>query len=97
MSLSDFLTWVLGAGGASLVASWILERIPKYTEIPSSEQKQWIYFGVCLVLSIGSFAIVTYVPKEVLDSIAPWFGLAASVFTSIFIGSGFHKIDKLTK
>lgn len=95
MGLTDFLLWMGGSAGASLAASWILERIPAYVNIVVSETKRWIFFGVCVLLSGGSYAVITYVPSDVLQSIAPWFGLVASVFISVFTGTGFHKVDKL--
>jgi Na+/proline symporter len=97
MNLSDFLIWLATSAGASSVASWVLERIPKYAALASAEAKRWIFFGVCAVLSCGSYAIITYVPSSVLQSLAPWFGLIASTFASIFIGTSFHKVDKLDK
>lgn len=95
MSLSDFLLWLTGSAGAAVVASWVLERIPAYVKIAVAETKRWIFFAVCLVLSSGAYAVVTYVPADVLQALAPWFGLIAATFISVFTGSGFHKIDKI--
>jgi len=95
MGINDFLLWLATSAGASAVASWILERIPAYVKIAVATTKQWIFFGVCVLLAGGSYAIVTYVPADVLSALAPWFGMVAAVFLSVFTGTGFHKIDKL--
>lgn len=95
MTLNDFLLWLAGSAGASVAASWILERIPKYVNIAVAETKRWIFFVCCLVLSGGAYAIITYVPTDILNALAPWFGLLAATFVSVFTGSSFHKVDKI--
>jgi hypothetical protein len=97
MALNDFLMWLVGSAGASAVASWVLERIPAYAKIAVAETKRWIFFGACVILSIGAYVVVTYVPASFLESLAPFFGLVAATFISVFTGSGFHKIDKIDK
>lgn len=97
MGLNEFLLWLATSAGASVVTSWILERIPAYAKIVVSETKRWIFFGACVVLSLTSYLVLTYVPAEVLQSLVPFFGIIASSFASVFIGSGFHSVDKLPK
>ena len=96
MGLNEFLLWLGSASGASGVASFILERIPAFHKL-ASEAKQWVYFFVCLVLSVGSYSIITYVPADILEQIAPFFALVAAVFASVFLGSVFHQYDKIEK
>ena len=95
MGLTDFLVWLASSAGASAVASWILERIPAYAKIAVAETKRWIFFGVCALLSVGAYVVITYVSPSVLQAIMPFFGLVAATFVSVFTGSGFHKVDKL--
>ena len=92
MSLTNFLIFLTGAGG-SVAASWILERIPAYHTL-ESEVKQYVFFFVCLLLSVGAYAIQTYVPPAVLLDLTPWFGIMSGVFSAVFIGTAFHKMDK---
>ena len=96
MALNDFFALLLTAGGASAVASWILERIKAYSNISDPEVKRWIFFGVCTVLSVGSYCVITFVPESVLLQIAPYFGIVATVFLSVFLGNSFHAKDKLS-
>jgi len=96
MALNDFFALLLTAGGASAVASWILERIKAYSNISDPEVKRWIFFGVCTVLSVGSYCVITFVPPAVLLQIVPYFGIVATVFSSVFLGNSFHLRDKLS-
>jgi len=95
MELKDFLLWLAGSSGASIAMSWILERIPAYVQIAVAETKRWIFFGACVLMSASAYAVITYVPANVLESLAPWFGLIAATFVSVFTGSGFHKVDRI--
>jgi hypothetical protein len=95
MSLNDFLTMMIGAGGSAIVASWVLERIPWYSGMNDPEKKRWIFFGACCGISMTAFLVVTFVPATILLAISPYFFLVASVFSSVFLGSAFHTADKL--
>ena len=95
MTINDFLMLLLTAGGAALVASWVLERMKWYKAIVNPENKRWVFFGACVVLSLGSYCVITFVPAAILLAIAPYFAIVASVFSSVFFGSAFHDKDKL--
>ena len=92
ITIFQVLTW-LGGAGCVIAASWILERIPKYNAL-APNVKMWIFFGVASVLGIGAYSIATYVPAQVLEQLAPFFGIVAAVFSYIFLGATFHKADK---
>ena len=94
MTLNEFLVWLASSGGASAVASWILERFPFYTALESAV-KQWVYFFSCVVLTLASYLTLTYAPAAVLAQIAPYFYMVGILFVSVFLGTGFHKLDKL--
>jgi putative flippase GtrA len=94
MDFIEFLKWVGTSAGASVVSSFILERIAWFQSL-ASESKKWIFFGICSVLSVGAYCVLTYVPVEILSAVAPFFGLIASVFVSVFVGEKYHETDKL--
>jgi hypothetical protein len=96
MELNDFLALLLTAGGAAAVASWVLERIPAYASIAVAETKRWVFFGVCAILALGSYCVITFVPPATLQAITPYFAILASVFSSVFFGTSFHNADKLS-
>src|SRR5574343_198863 len=92
MSINEFLVWLTGAG-ASVAASWLLEKFAWFQAL-KADSKQLVFFGVCLVLGLGSFAVQTYVPKEVLNQLAPWFLVVSTTFGAVFLGTSYHKASK---
>lgn len=97
MDLFAWLAWLFQSGGSTVVASWILERIPAFVNLASSEAKKYIFWLVSFLLSAGSFALITYMPREVLEAIAPYFGFAYGTFAVIFLGEVFHFFEKSKK
>lgn len=94
-NLIDFLTWIVYGGGGAIAVSWILEKMPWYQEKPSNV-KQNIYFGIVSVFTLIIYAILNYVRAEVLAMLTPWFGIIAVTFVNVYIGTGFHKVSKVT-
>ena len=94
-NLIDFLTWIVYGGGGAIAVSWILEKMPWYQEKPSNV-KQNIYFGIVSVFTLIIYAILNYVPAEVLAMLTPWFGIIAVTFVNVYIGTGFHRASKAT-
>jgi hypothetical protein len=92
MTLQQFLEWLVSGGGAAVVLSFVLERIPAFQKLEASV-KGWINLGGVLVLSLGAFAVVRYVPADVLSQIAPWFGVVFGVVSAWLIGQLGHKVD----
>jgi len=96
MTLQEFLTFIVSSGGNAIIASWILERVPAFQAL-EAQVKQWVYFASVLGLAILGYVILTYVPQATLDSLAPIFALLYASFGSVFVGSAFHRVDKLDK
>jgi uncharacterized membrane protein HdeD (DUF308 family) len=96
MGLNEFLAYLAGGSGAALVVSWIFEQWAWYSK-QTPAFKQWFYFFGCAVISLGAYAVMTFVPAEVLTTLAPYFAIIAVAFGSAFSGSLFHKNTKLTK
>jgi hypothetical protein len=92
--MEEVLKYLVSAGGASAVASFILELVPAYRNWSNAEGKKWAFFGVSLALSLGAFVVITFVPVEILKQIEPWAVLIIGVFTSQFLGTAFHKTVK---
>ena len=44
MGINEFVQWVLGSGGAVIVGSWIVERIPQF-QLLSPEKKEYSFFS----------------------------------------------------
>jgi hypothetical protein len=92
MNLNDFLVWLTG-GGAIIAISWLFERWAWF-QAQTANLKQMLVFGSSAALSIGAWAVVTYVPADVLSQIAPVFAILAATFVSVFLGQMFHAIVK---
>lgn len=93
MELNEFLMWVANSGGAIAIVSWAFERWPWYQTL-GSDAKQWAFFGMSLGVTILAYLVLTYVPAEVLQGVAPYFMFAYATFTTVFAGQLFHKADK---
>jgi hypothetical protein len=93
MTITQFLVWVAG-GGATIMASWVLERIAWYQGL-ASDLKRWIFFGVASVFGFAAYFIGAFVPVEVLNQIAPFFLILSSAFSYVFLGSAFHEVDRI--
>jgi uncharacterized membrane-anchored protein len=77
-NLNGLVSWVIWSGGALLIASWILDKIPAFVAL-SSEWKKYINMAVSVVLALGAYAIITYVPTSVFASLDPWVKIVAGV------------------
>jgi len=91
--MNEFFTWLVYGGGSIMAVSFILERFEKYQEL-SAETKKWVFFIFAAVLSLGSYAIVTFVPSEVVEAINPFFAIISGLFYNLFLGKSFHAADK---
>lgn len=92
MSITEFLNWLLNSGGATIVASWVLERMPWFQKL-DVEGKKWVFFGSSSGLSISAYLVLTKVSAETLALIAPYFAILFGTFTVVFLGQLFHKLD----
>jgi len=92
MALQDFLVYLSGAGVIAAV-SWLFEYFGLFQNL-EAKKKQLIFFGVCVAGALGAYSVATYVPAEVLNQVAPFFGIVAGIFSYLFIGNGFHAVTK---
>jgi hypothetical protein len=93
MDLNQFLQWLLGSGGSIMAASWLLERIDWFQK-QTSDIKEYVFFGLTAVISVGAYLVVNYIPSIALQVIAPYFAIVAGLFITVVIGKMFHKVDK---
>lgn len=96
MTLQEFLVWAANSGGAAMVVSFILERVPQFKDL-AAETKRWVFFGASFAVTVIAYLVLTYVPQEVLLNMAPYFALFYSLFIANFGGSAFHLLDKEAK
>jgi FtsH-binding integral membrane protein len=92
MLLKDFLTFVAGVGVVAAV-SWVWEYFGWGADM-EPKKKQMLLFLVCAVVALGAYCVTVFVPQSVLEQVAPFFAVIASVFSYLFLGSGFHAVTK---
>ena len=92
MLLKDFLTFLGGVGVVAAV-SWVWEYFG-WGAAMDAKKKQMIFFAVCVVVALAAYATTVYVPQTVLDQIAPFFAVVATIFTYLFLGNNFHQVTK---
>lgn len=92
MELTDFLAWLMG-GGALIAASWIFERVEWFQNL-ESKTKELALLITSSVFAIGAFAIQSFVPAEIILQAAPYFVILSGIFSYVFLGKAFHKVDK---
>ena len=76
-NINSFLSWIVYSGGAILIASWVLDRIPAFLTL-ASEAKRLINIAVCVALSLGFYALILYVPAAFIAAVDPWFKVAVA-------------------
>jgi hypothetical protein len=92
MELVEFLTYLSGVGVVAAL-SFVFERVDWF-QMLDPKYKEYVFFGACVVVALGAKAILVYVPADALEQFAPWFASVASIFSYLFIGKAFHKVDK---
>ena len=95
LTLSDFLVWLATGGGAAVAISKIGEMIPWFVALPSNTKKI-VQYGLSALVGCAAFAIMSYAPPEVLDAIAPYFAILASLVVPIFVNQSYHSIVRST-
>lgn len=92
MDLREFLIWLASSVGAGVALSFITERIPAFHML-SSASRSYIHLGGSLVLALGAYAIITYVPPDTLTALLPWFQIVAGVLGTGLVNQIAHKAD----
>ena len=93
MQFNEFLVYLSGVGVVAVI-SWLFEDWGWYQSL-AGKAKQVVFFAACLVVAFGSQAIIVYVSPAIIESIAPWFGIASALFANVFLGTMFHKKTRL--
>lgn len=96
MTLDQFLYGLVNGGGSAMLVSFILEKIPWYQN-QTSDNKRYLFFGLTFLLTVSGYLTITYVPRDVINTMAPYFAMGYTTFASVFLGTAFHKITKDAK
>lgn len=93
MELSEFLVWLMSAVGATGAFSFIAEQFEGWHQL-SPKVRYWVSVVASSLLGLGAWAVVTYVPPEVLESLRQPFLIVSSIVVTYFSGQAFHKVTK---
>lgn len=93
LEITAVLIWLYTSGGAATVLSVLFERWPQFQALVS-EQKEAVFTYSAIALSLVAYAIVTWVPADTLNSLAPVFNIVVGVVLSVLFGKVMHKADK---
>jgi hypothetical protein len=88
----DILKWILEAGGFAIIVSWACERWPTFSNL-SATTKSLIQFGASLVIALGSYALLTYVPPNVWILVDPWVKIVLGVAAVYGLNQVGHTAD----
>ena len=92
-NIGSFISWMIYSGGAILIASWVLDRIPGFIALVS-ETKRIISIVVSVTLALGFYALITYVPATFIAVLDPWFKIAVGI---IVLYTGQQIVHRNTK
>jgi hypothetical protein len=92
MSLNDFLYWLAWSGGAAIAAAFVLERIVWFQK-QSSGTRSLLVMACSLAIALASFAVLRYVPGDVLKELAIWFQLVYGIVATWIASQVAHKAD----
>jgi membrane protease YdiL (CAAX protease family) len=85
-SLSGFLLWLIGGGGAALVAFWLMEKLP--LSGLSSEVKRYISLALAVVLACLAFwAAVALNYQEKPGTTKEWIEQLFAIAFLVIVGS----------
>ena len=92
-SLQEVFAWVIYSGGAMLIVSWILDKIPAFLALPP-EIKKIVNIAASSLMAILFYLGLTYIPAEVFAIMAPYFTIISGV---VILYSGQQVVHRLTK
>ncbi len=94
MDVQQFLTWLATAGGYSAALAFLTERVPAFQKL-SPNNKQLFHLVGSLIIALLAYAALTYLPKETLEQVKPYFVIVSGVIGTWGAGQIAHNQDPL--
>ena len=92
MELSQFLIYVASGGGAAALVSFAGERLPWFQR-QTSRVKSYLMLGASIIVALGAWAVMTYVPADVLAQVRVPFQIVAGVVSAWLANQFAHAND----
>lgn len=89
-AIIEFLKQYGTPAGAGAIASLVLEWVPQFQALPA-DVKQRVVVVATVVVAVGSYLALTYVPASVWQQAAPFFGIVVSVVAAYGGSQIWHK------
>lgn len=93
MNLIECLIWLATSGGSVLAVSWLLEQWGWY-QVQSPKRKRNLFFIFSALVAIAAYCVLSFVPAEILNAVAPFFQIIYGTFVVIYLGADFHTVTK---
>ena len=93
MEINDFLVWLMSSGGAIIAFSWIVEWVPGWQLLQSHLQELYSFLGSAVV-ALVAWAVLAFVPADILAAAAQPFAMVAGIFLLIYVKDSFHNVTK---
>ena len=92
MELSQFLIYVASGGGAAALVSFAGERLPWFQR-QTARSKSYLMLSASVIVALGAWAVMTYVPAEVMAQVRVPFQLVAGVVSAWLANQFAHAND----
>lgn len=92
MSIQEFLVWLSGGLGATIVASYIAERLDWFQSKTAEAKKLIKTIGASLV-AVLAYVTYQYVPAEVWSVLTPYWQIVLGVVVVNYGVEVFHYFD----
>lgn len=93
LTTEQLLQYLMSAGTATALASFILERNSWFQTL-SKEAKGWAIAGASSAIAIAAYVGLTYVPADLLAALTPYIQIVALVAGSWVTSQIAHGFDK---
>jgi len=93
VTIQEFIIWLSGGLGSSLVVSYFAERIEWFKKLDLDTKKLYKTIWAS-VLAVASYVVYTYVPAEFWTVISPYWQVVLGVIIVNYGVEIFHLFDK---
>lgn len=95
LNIKDVFIWLYASGGSSAVLSVVFERWDKFQALsPKDKEYTFVYYSI--FLSLCAWMVVSWVPVEILNTLAVPFTIVVGTLATALFGKLVHKADNIS-